>query len=209
MKKLITVTDVKKAAEERKSTLYIEPGTIITPAAKDSANELNIRMIEETEHTQQAREISPVISTAWKADVTPELVAKIVKQVMASLPGSMQPEMIKESDPSGLRLVKGNTVIYEKFNTRKPNDKVGIKEILSKRESPHMKTGFMTFEKTNFSRDLEFEEINYIIEGTLEMTLNGRTYHGEAGDVFFLPKDTNVTFSSPDKVAFFFVSLSL
>lgn len=203
MKKLITANDVKKAAEAKKNTLYVEPGTIITPAAKDSANELNIRIVEE-DQPQLSQEATQVAAVG-KAEITLEFITKIVKEVMASLPGLKQPEMLKESDPSGLRLVKGNTVVCQKSNTGKASDKVYIKEILTKNESPHMTTGFMQLENTSFSREQKYEEINYITEGTLEITLNGRTYHGEAGDVFYLPKDTSITLSSPGKVNLFFV----
>jgi len=50
------------------------------------------------------------------------------------------------------------------------------------------------------------EELDYVIEGSLDIIVNGKTYRGKAGDVFYIPKNTTVTFSTPDKAKFFFVT---
>jgi ethanolamine utilization protein EutQ len=217
VKRLITVNEIKKLCETGKKELCIEPGTIITPAARDTAEEYEIKIKEgssseintnEVDHgTEKAKPVNNQNNSdsIHNSAVDPNLIAKIVREVMKFLPGSPK-NLVKEADPSGLRLVKGNSIVCERFNTGNPNDKVGIKEILTIKESPNMASGFMTLEDTSFSWDLKYEEIDYIVEGTLEMTVNGKTYRGEAGDVFYLPKDTTVTFSTPNKVKFFFVT---
>ncbi len=87
-----------------------------------------------------------------------------------------------------------------------PDDKVGIGEILSIKESPNMASGFMTMEKTSFDWTLKYEEIDYVVDGMLEFKVNGQTYRGQAGDVFYIPANASVTFSAPGKVKFFFVT---
>jgi len=216
VKTLISVNEIKSLASTGQKTVYLEPGTIITPAAKDAANEWGI-VFKSGPAPQEEKEAccepagkaeeregsaEPVIST-----VSPELISKIVMEVMANLPQFNNGEIKKEVDPeSGFSLVKGNTVTCESFNTGNPQDKVGIREILTRKESPNMATGFMTMEKSSFEWHLMYEEIDYVIEGTLEFIVNGRKYTGTAGDVFYIPRDTKVTFSTPDKCKFFFVT---
>ena len=207
MKKLITISEIKKLTEKGAQELYLEQGTIITPAARDSAKENGITLKESRGEKGKDSSLKSPEKSPETSQVTAKLVAQIVKEVMASLPGTAEKKTLKkEAHASGLRLVKGKTVECEPFNTGDPRDKVGIKEILSIKESPQMASGFMSIEKTSFAWDLAYEEVDYILEGTLEITVEGTTYKGEAGDVFYLPKDTRVTFSSPDKAKFFFVT---
>jgi ethanolamine utilization protein EutQ len=218
LKVLISVNEVNKLAEKGKKVLFKSPETIITPAAKDKAEELGMSIEEccNSQETQNAEENQKqeeenvtneaVSDSNEKPAVDPELIAKIVKNVLAGMNINTDScDLQREIDPSGLCLIKGDSVVCEPFNTGNPNDKVGIKEILSTKESPNMGLGFMTMEESSFSWDMKYEEIDYIVEGTLEFTVDGKTYTGKAGDVFYIPKDTTVTFSTPDKTKFFFV----
>lgn len=210
-KKLITAVDVKNSVHAGDKVLYVEVGTIITPAAKDTAAELGVA-IKTGPAPQQAEppQAAPACCTSESIPVAngidPALIAKIVSEVVSSMTGVKVQELVKEADPSGVRLIRGDSVTCESFNTGNPKHKVGIKEILTNRESPNMATGFMTVEESTFSWDLKYEELDYIIEGTLDIIVDGKTYRGKPGDVFYLPKDTTITFSSPDKAKFFFVT---
>ncbi|MBS3969209.1 MAG: cupin domain-containing protein [Clostridia bacterium] len=218
MKTLITVSEIKQFAGSSKKTMYIDANTIVTPAARDAAGERGIKIVvgappEKISEKHQRNEagVSTKITETVKQNVSgsvdPALIAKIVGEVIKSLNQSPKPpQLVKEADPSGLRLVKGNSVVLENFNTGDPSHNVKIKEILSIKESPNMATGFMSMENTTFDWHLTYDEIDYIVEGTLEFIVNGKKYTGTAGDVFFIPADTKVTFSAPDKVKFFFVT---
>lgn len=210
MKKLVTATDIKNHISSGQKTVYLEPGTLVTPAAKDLAAELGLVIQAGTPPAAALTDdcVGEACESLIKSnEISPALITQIVREVLAAMPGlPPEPGLVKQDDPSGLRLVRGNSVQCETFNTGNPRDKVGIKEILTTKESPNMATGFMTLEETAFSWDLKYEEIDYVIDGTLEITVNGKTYRGTAGDVFYLPRDTTITFSSPDKAKFFFVT---
>lgn len=231
MKKLITAADIKSIPGAGQRVLYAGTDTIITPAARDTAAELGVT-IQYGAAPELGITIQNGTATAAPADVqTPadsagsvrtgvgcgpgralegisqELIARIVREVLGAMPGlRKEPELVTEADPSGVRLVRGESVKCEPFDTGKPNDKVGIKEILTIRESPDMAAGFMTLEESAFTWNLTYEEVDYIVEGTLDIIVNGKTYRGKAGDVFYIPRNTTVTFSTPDKAKFFFVT---
>ncbi len=197
MRVLVTADTVKKHAETGEKTMEIPADAIITPSAKDLAGDLGIKF---STHNQTHAPVLP-------GKVFDEgLVQKIVQAVLAELQPAVNPGFVKEADPSGLRLVRGQTVKLNPFNTGNPQDRVGIKEILTTKESPHLATGFMTMEQCSFPWELKYEEIDYIVEGTLELVINGVTYRGGPGDVFYIPANTKLTFKCPDRVKFFFVT---
>lgn len=138
-------------------------------------------------------------------NISEELITRIVNEVMESFQtDNKQVKKITEHDR--IRLIKRNSVVFEKFDTGNPTDQVTFKEILSIEESPNMATGFLKIEKSAFDWYLGYDELDYVIEGTLEITYNGKTYTGHGGDVIFIPKETPVTFSSPDHCTFFFAA---
>lgn len=213
MKTLISVNEIKSFASTGKKVLYVEPGTIVTPAARDAANDFGISLKagpapqEPEVCCVPVKEAEAAASESAAPSVSPEMISRIVMEVMAKLPQLSVPEIKKEVDPqSGFCLVKGNTVACETFDTGNPQDKVGIREILTRGESPNLATGFMTLEKSSFDWHLGYEEIDYVIEGTLEFIVNGKKFTGHAGDVFYIPAGTDVTFTTPDKCKFFFVT---
>lgn len=221
MKKLITAADVKNYSEQQKDTIFIDTNTIITPAAKDAANESRIRFVvkEDSEKVHQTQKnngismeqvealVKDIDTTHFSAKINPELVQKIVIEVMANLEKCKRsPEIIKLADPSGLRIVRGESVKLETFNTGIPQDNIKIKELLTLRESPNMSTGFMEMEQTVCEFNNKGEEISYIIQGTLECTINGNKYLARAGDVLYVPANSKVSYSAHEKVKYFYVT---
>lgn len=138
-------------------------------------------------------------------NISEDLISQIVKEVMESLLTEDQQQK-KPSEPDRVKLIRGDRVVYETFDTGNPADQVTFKEILTIEECPNMATGFLKIEKSSFDWYLGYDELDYIIEGTLEITYNHKTYSGHAGDVLFIPKETHVTFSSPDHCKFFFAA---
>lgn len=197
MKTLIAVSDIKELAGNGKKALYVEPGTIITPAARDAANEMGISINFGREPEQEFSRETPqeVLPDLSLKDISSELIAKIVREVIAKLSQHRPGEIIKELDPSGLRLIRGSSVKNE-----------GPKTVVTVQEGLNMCAGFMTLDRTSCRRSLPQEEIVYIVEGTMDVTIDGRTYRGKTGDVIYIPADSHITFSSPEQVRVFFVT---
>ncbi|SHI97812.1 cupin domain-containing protein [Lutispora thermophila] len=134
-----------------------------------------------------------------------ELVEIIAKLVLEKLQ-QHEIKIIKEVDRSGVISIKGSTVKCETFDTGKEGDKVYLKDILSLDESPRLGCGFMEMKNSSFPWTLKYDEIDYIIEGTLEIIINGNKIRGNAGDVIFIPVNSSIEFSTPDYVKFIYVT---
>ena len=230
MKKLITAREVQECKNSGKNKMYIDKNTIITPAARDAALERNIEFVdgveEETgtcvklvetiacnmmsdEKKQPQTMKEPVALKLNEEDknMDIDLIYKIVKEVLAQNMGTaIKKSFESESDPTGLKLIRGNSVQCDRFETGNPNAKVGLMDVVNTKESPNMGAGFMTIEKSSFDWELCYEEFDYIVEGNLDITINGKTYHGKAGDVFFIPKNSKITWSTQDFARFFYVT---
>lgn len=230
MKKLITVKDVEILNKKGKNFVYVDGNTIITPAAKDTAAECEIIFTYNKENTSccekkednnynetqskyeesnlpdiESKIISKVSSNLGEVDIS--FIAQIVKKVLLETMFNQAVKSFdKECDPSGLILVRGDTVKCERFDHKNPGCNVHLKNIVETNESPNMGAGFMTFEKTSFNWELCYEEFEYIIEGNLSITINGKTYNGKAGDVFFIPKNSKITWNSQGYAKIFYVT---
>ena len=61
------------------------------------------------------------------------------------------------------------------FDTGDPNATAYFQELVSKEES-HISAGFLVIDHSEFAWELTYEEIDYVIEGTLTVTIDGKKY---------------------------------
>ena len=219
MKTLITAADIKKLCDLPDKTLAVAPKTIITPAAKDAARECGIRIIFADEQAVAAPAVTALASAPQaqpqlsasppqsQSGATPALIAQIVQEVLSSMQlGGKEPPTDKIADPSGMRLVRGDSVRMEDYPTGSAQDKIKMKDLFTAKESPHMSAGFMSLDDTAFTTEPAYEEIAYVLDGTVECIINGRKYTGRSGDTFYLPANTKITLSTMGKANLFYVT---
>ncbi len=216
MKKLISVREIKDAAAKGQTVIVVEKGDIITPSAKDAAVEYAVKI----EFACQTECKSPKVMTSSSCKQTNteiddgaidiDMIVRVVREMLTATgqlaPANPPETFVKERDAGGLLLVKADTVKCEPFDTGNPKEKVGMKDIVNIRESSNMGAGFMTIDHSDFAWNLNYEEFDYIVEGHLDITINGKTYKGKKGDVFFIPKDSNIVWSAPDFCKIFYVT---
>ncbi|MDR1798387.1 MAG: cupin domain-containing protein [Bifidobacteriaceae bacterium] len=111
----------------------------------------------------------------------------------------------RQLDPSGVIGIDPDKVALEPFPF--PIDATGVQlvDVLSLDESPRLGCGIMEMEQTAFPWTLTYDEIDYVISGTLEIVVDGRTVRATPGQIIFIPKNTKIHFSTPDKVRFMYV----
>lgn len=131
-----------------------------------------------------------------------ELIRKVIeKELDGSSEGSY-----KIMDKSGVGVVKLNQMKKRvRMDTGNPNDEVYTTDLFSLEESPRIGAGLMEMIKTTFDWTLTYDEIDYIIDGRLDIIIDGRTITGEKGDVILIPKNSKIKFSAPDYAKFIYV----
>ncbi len=113
---------------------------------------------------------------------------------------------VSETDPNGLKVVRGNSVRYDVLDTGNPSDKVFYQEIINSEDGCSMNAGFITIEGCNFDWETACQELYHVVEGTLTVTVNGKVYTAQPGDSVFFPKGAKLTFGSPNKMKAFYAT---
>ncbi len=200
MKQLVCERDIEKLNTEGKKVFYVEDGSIITPSARDAAEAFGITFCNKAEEQAKA----PAAFSAM--DIDSEKIYMVLKTLMEK---GMLNDILKpyesESHGNGLKVVRGSSVKMDVFDTGDPSVKAYYQELVSKEES-HISAGFLVIDHSSFEWELTYEEIDYVIEGTLTVTIDGKTYTAKAGDVLFVPSGSKVIWSSPDKARIFYAT---
>ena len=225
VKKLICAKDIEDAATQGQTVCYIDSNTIVTPAARDAAKVAGITLKEGPAPAPAPVSDAAVIGCLADAKVPAsepvkasgscgidsELIYSVLKMLLqkGSLNGIVdlpdQKPYACDSDPGGLKVVRGGSVKMDVFDTGDPNVKAYYQELVSKEESK-MSAGFLVIDHSDFEWELTYEEIDYVIEGTLTVTLDGRTFTAHAGDVLFVPSGSRVVWGSPDRARVFYTT---
>lgn len=94
----------------------------------------------------------------------------------------------------------------DRLDTGRPGDVVYTKDLLTLSESPRLGVGLMVMDRTTFPWTLNYDEVDYVIEGRLEILIGGDKVSAGPGEVLFIPKGSSIQFSVPDKARFLYVT---
>lgn len=132
-------------------------------------------------------------------NVSEELIRIIVEQVIketAQGGGSCGCGFAKVVDPSGIIGIKTSTVKMDPFEGR--ND-VRLKDVTTLEEAPRMGCGVMELsDGASFEWTLTYDEYDIVLEGHLEIEIDGRVVKGGVGDIIYIPKGSHIHFQTPD-----------
>ncbi|HEM3177766.1 DUF861 domain-containing protein [Streptococcus suis] len=201
MAKLIVAKDIIGCRDAGQTVCYIEKGTIITPAAQDEAKKYGISF----ECCQQK---TSILSSGNEKGVTTDEILDILKQLLLASDTSSQKKDLPYrmvSHTNGMKVVRGSTVRMDDFDTGTPGAKVGFQELVSQHESK-MSAGFLTIDHSKFAWKLPYEEIDYVISGTVSIEIDGQTFVAREGDVLFVPSGSDVVWGSPDNAKIFYTT---
>lgn len=209
MRKLICAKDVEAVVKEGKKVFHIECDTIITPSAKDIAKAAGIEFSAEGCPCCTG---TACIPTAWEGGIDSDKIYNLLKAMLdrGMLQGIFDSSAVKpydeEKDDSGLKIVRGGTVKYEKLDTGNPNDKVFYREIINADDGSSMNAGFITIEECSFDWECACQELYHVVEGALSLAVNGKEYKAYPGDSVFFPKGAKIRFGSTGKMKAFYAT---
>jgi len=139
--------------------------------------------------------------------VDSDLLKKIIREVIAEQSRSQSDPFTKCVDAkSGIISVRTSEVKPKPFATGKEGDEVYLTDLFSLAESPRLGCGIMEMKASSFDWVLNYDEIDYVIEGRLEIIIDGRKVVGEAGDTILIPKNTAIQFRVPKFARFLYVT---
>lgn len=91
-----------------------------------------------------------------------------------------------------------------RMDTGNPSDRVWTRDLLTLEESPRLGCGLMVMERTTFPWTLNYDELDYVIEGRLDILVGDQRVSAGPGEVLYIPKGTSIQFSVADKARFLY-----
>lgn len=125
-------------------------------------------------------------------NISESLIRDIVERVLREAVESEKAPFEKHVDPSGIIGIKTSTVKCEPFE----QDGVALKDLVTLEEAPRMGAGVMELDHTSFEWTLTYDEYDMVIEGELEIEIDGRIVRGGPGDIIYIPKGSHIHFQT-------------
>lgn len=127
-------------------------------------------------------------------NVSEALIREIVTKVLEESAGKgSKPEFEKHIDPSGIIGIKTSTVKCEPFQ----QDGVKLKDVVTLEEAPRMGCGIMELDHTSFEWTLTYDEYDLVLDGTLEIEIDGRVVSGGPATSSISPREATFTSRPP------------
>jgi len=177
-RRVLTADDVLRHARTGATELAVAPGDRLTPLARDVVAERGIRVVV-------------VEQTASAAD--PEHV-----------PGDAGPR----SRPR-LRHVEGvdrMALAPFPFDIHRPQMDVRLLDVVTAEHGLPIAAGVMSLREGSFPWTLDYDEVEYVLEGELHVRTDDQLAVGRPGDVIAVPKGSRITFGTPSWARFLYVT---
>jgi ethanolamine utilization protein EutQ len=119
-------------------------------------------------------------------------------------------EILQEQQGTGgiRKALPDQVVITEadRLHTGRTGDQVFTHDLFTLEESPRLGAGVMEMRETTFPWTLQYDEIDYVLEGTLSIRSNGSTVTAGPGQLILIPKGSAIEFSAPDYARFLYIT---
>ena len=136
--------------------------------------------------------------------INEQLVREMVTQVLTEM---QRGSFVKcRDEKSGVMSIDSRRVEMKPFDTGRPGDKVWLKDVITSKENEHLAAGYMKIEQTEFPWTLNYDEVDYVIEGELTIKINGKNIVAGPGDMVLIPAGSSIYFSALDHARFIYVT---
>lgn len=144
-------------------------------------------------------------------DINKESIEQMIAQILAEKLGQMGQLTgdNKKQTAGNIIKVKVQDIKVEpsdRLDTGKAADQVYTHDLFTLSESPRLGCGIMEMEKTTFDWTLNYDEIDYVIDGSLTIIANGKSVTAGPGEIILIPKGSKIQFSVLQSARFLYVT---
>ena len=126
-------------------------------------------------------------------------IEAIVREVIAQVMGGGDDCPVKKVAVPRLDVTEEH-----RMDTGNPRDRVWTRDLFTLKESPRLGCGLMVMEETTFPWTLNYDEIDYVIEGERSILIDGKRVTAGPGEIILIPKGSSIQFSVPGKARFLY-----
>ena len=217
-KRLIGEREIQQAAREGQRTLNVPPAEcIVTPMARDAAAALGIDLVADIAAFPAggAESPAPGPEPAGAPGDAARLVAQVVSRLQARIPAGVSAErlgqVVRDVVASRLAAASASSVakagqavrlIARAQNTTQVDVDGALKmeEVLPAAQGGGLAAGILAWEKAAFDRKVDADEIDIVISGQLEVTVEGQSLQAGPGDMVYLSQGAKVVYRTPSSV---------
>lgn len=131
------------------------------------------------------------------------LVRKILLEELA---GKGSAKRVSKAGVTSISLPSLDVRPEDRLDTGNPEHQVYTRDLFTLEESPRLGLGLMTMDKTTFPWHLDYDEVDYVIEGRLDVISGDEVMSAGPGEIIFIPKGSDIQFSVKDKARFIYVT---
>ena len=89
---------------------------------------------------------------------------------------------------------------------RRPEMDVRLRDVVTAADGLPLAAGMMSLRQGSFPWTLDYDEVEYVIEGELHITTADKKVVGRPGDVIAVPRGSSITFGTPSWARFLYVT---
>lgn len=118
-----------------------------------------------------------------------QALEQMVRQMLLERPGG---------GAHGVRAVKVPALGVDeshRLDTGRAGDRVYTRDLFTLQESPRLGAGIMEMTDTAFPWTLNYDEMDYVISGRLDILINGDKISAGPGELLYIPKGSSIQFS--------------
>ena len=128
-----------------------------------------------------------------------QLEALVRQVLLEKLGGGSHAHGVLKSAVPALRVTEA-----DRMDTGDPGHRVYTHDLFTLEQSPRLGAGLMEMERTTFPWTLNYDEMDYVIEGELTILTGGGAVTAGPGEVVYIPKGSSIQFSVPGKARFLY-----
>lgn len=214
MKTLLTEKSIRDIIAQGGRSVCIDDNTIVTPAARDMIKAEGLEVTGCAPAPTPVATYSASIPASGAAPaaaggeaLSTEMIYNALKTMTEqgllngcfdNLMPSADAAPYTAENANGFKLVRGGGIKMEVLELENPadNGKVQYQELIGADVDSSMNAGFMTVDQCTFNWDVEPQEIYYVVEGNMTVTVDGVPHTAYPGDCLFIQKGSKVVFSS-------------
>ena len=114
----------------------------------------------------------------------------LVRQVLLEKLGEMPAETVKKVPVPQLKVTEEH-----RMDTGRAVDRVYTRDLFTLSESPRLGAGIMEMTDTTFPWTLNYDEMDYVVSGRLDVLIGGEKISAGPGEVLYIPKGSAIRFS--------------
>ena len=135
-----------------------------------------------------------------------EALTRMVAELLKEKLGTADDTRTRADGVTAVKVPLVRTTPEDRLDTGNVRDQVYTHDLFSLAESPRLGCGVMEMENTTFDWTLNYDEIDYVIDGTLTILKNGKSVTAGPGEIILIPKGSTIQFSVMGKARFLYVT---